>query len=595
MAASRLQRVDRSDRSSPVSEMSAAVILQKRAVDVAALARLSAVGHSPLMARLYASRGIQMPDALSIELSQLHAPDQLEGTLAAGALLADAIAAERRILVVGDYDCDGATGVAVGVLGLRAMGARVDYLVPNRFDHGYGLSPEIVDLAREHPRLGCPDLLVTVDNGISSLEGVAHARACGMEVLVTDHHLPGTALPQATVLVNPNLRDSRFPSRHLAGVGVMFYVLLALRAELRRRGRFTDRAQPQLAELLDLVALGTVADVVRLDANNRRLVAAGLKRLRNGQARPGVLALLQAAGRDPRRAVASDLGFAIGPRINAAGRLSDITLGVECLLADSHEAAAQMAQTLDTMNRERREIEADMSESALAEVGQPDSQQRTLVAFGEGWHQGVIGLVASRLKERFGRPTLALARDDREPDLLKGSGRSIEGVHLRDAIDLADRYAPGALVRFGGHAMAAGLTLRAAHLAAFTEALETAVRTLADPACFERAVLTDGPLDPSELSLNTLADIEQQVWGSGFPEPLFADHFEVRSQRLIKERHLKLELRLGTRAVSAIMFGRTDPLPPRALLAYQLQRDDWQGRNGMSLRVIHQGQELPPP
>jgi single-stranded-DNA-specific exonuclease len=375
----------------------------------------------------------------------------------------------------------------------------------------------------------------------------------------------------------------------------MFYVLLALRAELRRRGRFTDRAQPQLAELLDLVALGTVADVVRLDANNRRLVAAGLKRLRNGQARPGVLALLQAAGRDPRRAVASDLGFAIGPRINAAGRLSDITLGVECLLADSHEAAAQMAQTLDTMNRERREIEADMSESALAEVGQPDSQRRTLVAFGEGWHQGVIGLVASRLKERFGRPTLALARDDREPDLLKGSGRSIEGVHLRDAIDLADRYAPGALVRFGGHAMAAGLTLRATHLAAFTEALETAVRTLADPACFERAVLTDGPLDPSELSLITLADIEQQVWGSGFPEPLFADHFEVRSQRLIKERHLKLELRLGTRTVSAIMFGRTDPLPPRALLAYQLQRDDWQGRNGVSLRVIHQGQVLPPP
>jgi single-stranded-DNA-specific exonuclease len=569
--------------------MSSTVTLQTRTVDQAALARLKAAGHSPLMARLYAGRGIEGPDALAVELAHLHPPDQLEGTDAAASLLADAIASGRRMLVVGDYDCDGATGAAVAVLGLRAMGAIVDYLVPNRFEHGYGLSPDIVELARSHPRLGCPELLITVDNGISSLEGVAHARACGMQVLITDHHLPGPQLPQATVLVNPNLQGSRFPSRHLAGVGVMFYVLLALRAELRRRGRFAGRTEPALGDLLDLVALGTVADVVRLDANNRRLVAAGLKRLRGGRARPGLIALLQAAGRDPRRAVSSDLGFAAGPRINAAGRLADITMGIECLLTDDHAEAQRMAEALDAMNRERRDIEADMSEQALAEVGTPDPQRRTLVAFGASWHQGVIGLVASRLKERFGRPVLALARDDRQPGQLKGSGRSIEGVHLRDAIDLADRRAPGALIRFGGHAMAAGLTLHEAQLEAFTEALESAVRTLADPDCFARSILTDGSLQSGEFSLETLARLEDQVWGAGFPEPLFADRFDVHSQRLVKERHLKVDLRLDGRRLSAIMFGRTEPLAARALLAYQLQRDSWQGRDGLSLKLLHVG------
>ncbi|MEI7447542.1 MAG: single-stranded-DNA-specific exonuclease RecJ, partial [Burkholderiales bacterium] len=498
------------------------------------------------------------------------------------------------VLVVGDYDCDGATGVAVGVLGLRALGAVVDYLVPNRFDYGYGLTPEIVDAALVHPRLGRPDLLVTVDNGIASLEGVARARAAGLHVLVTDHHLPGAALPDADVLVNPNQPGCGFPSKHLAGVGVMFYVLVALRAELRARGAFAGRTEPALAELLDLVALGTVADVVRLDRNNRVLVAAGLKRLRAGRARPGLLALLRLAGREPREVGSVDLGFALGPRINAAGRLSDISVGVECLLEDDETRAAGLAARLDEMNRERREIEADMREEALSDVGEPDPACRTLVAFRPTWHQGVIGLVASRLKERHGRPTVALARDDRSPGLLKGSGRSIAGVHLRDALDLVDRRAPGALLRFGGHAMAAGLTLHESHLDAFRAAFEDAVRELADPSCFAPVLETDGALDPAELSIGTVTEIEHEVWGQGFPAPLFADRFDVLGQRLVKDRHLKLDLRLGTRRVAAIAFGRTEPVGPRVDIAYQLQRDSWQGADGISLMVKHFDTVSPP-
>ena len=561
--------------------------LAARRVDVRAVDRLVAAGFSPLMSRLYAGRGIDAPSALGGGPADLHPPHAMRGTAEAGRLLADAIAANRRLLVVGDYDCDGATGVAVGVLGLRAMGATVDYLVPNRFDYGYGLTPEIVDAALAHPRLGRPDLLITVDNGIASLEGVARARAAGLQVLVTDHHLPGASLPEADVLVNPNQPGCDFPSKHLAGVGVMFYVLLALRAELRARGAFRDRPEPQLAELLDLVALGTIADVVRLDRNNRLLVAAGLKRLRAGRCRPGLLALLRLAGREPRTVGSLDLGFALGPRINAAGRLSDISLGVECLLCADEEEAARLADRLDTMNRERREIEADMREEALAEVGEPDPGRRTLVAFRPNWHQGVIGLVASRLKERFGRPTIALARDDRHPGWLKGSGRSIAGVHLRDALDLADRRAPGALVRFGGHAMAAGLTMVEDALPRFVDALEAAVAELADPACFAPVVETDGPLAPEELALSTVAEIEHEVWGQGFPEPLFADRFRVLGQRLVKDRHLKLDLRLGTRRVAAIAFGRTEPVGDEATIAYSLQRDDWQGADGVSLVVRH--------
>ncbi len=572
--------------------MSGSTRLAPRRVDPRALARLTAAGVSPLMARLYASRGVEDPAGIGGGPADLLPPSTMRGADDAGRLLADAVAARARILVVGDYDCDGATGVAVGVLGLRAMGAVVDYLVPNRFDYGYGLTPEIVDAALAHPRLGRPDLLVTVDNGIASLEGVARARAAGLRVLVTDHHLPGPALPEADALVNPNQPGCGFRSKHLAGVGVMFYVLCALRAELRARGAWRGRAEPPLAELLDLVALGTVADVVRLDRNNRLLVSAGLKRIRAGRTRPGLLALLRLAGREPRDVGSLDLGFALGPRINAAGRLSDISVGVECLLEDDDARAAELASRLDAMNRERREIEADMREEALADVGEPDPARRTLVAFRPTWHQGVVGLVASRLKERFARPALALARDDRNPGLLKGSGRSIAGVHLRDALDLVDRRAPGVLLRFGGHAMAAGLTMREDALARFADAFEDAVRELADPACFAQVVETDGALAPEELSVATLAEIEHEVWGQGFPAPLFADRFAVLSQRLVKDRHLKLELRLGTRRISAIAFGRTEPVGDEALIAYRLQRDDWRGEAGVSLVVAH---VAPPP
>ena len=568
--------------------------LAPRRVDPIAVARLVSAGVSPLMARLYAGRGIASAEAIGGGPADLIPPQALRGSADAARLLADAIARRAKVLVVGDYDCDGATGVAVGVLGLRALGAVVDYLVPNRFDYGYGLTPEIVDAALVHPRLGRPDLLVTVDNGIASLEGVARARAAGLHVLVTDHHLPGAALPDADVLVNPNQPGCGFPSKHLAGVGVMFYVLVALRAELRARGAFAGRTEPALAELLDLVALGTVADVVRLDRNNRVLVAAGLKRLRAGRARPGLLALLRLAGREPREVGSVDLGFALGPRINAAGRLSDISVGVECLLEDDETRAAGLAARLDEMNRERREIEADMREEALSDVGEPDPACRTLVAFRPTWHQGVIGLVASRLKERHGRPTVALARDDRSPGLLKGSGRSIAGVHLRDALDLVDRRAPGALLRFGGHAMAAGLTLHESHLDAFRAAFEDAVRELADPSCFAPVLETDGALDPAELSIGTVTEIEHEVWGQGFPAPLFADRFDVLGQRLVKDRHLKLDLRLGTRRVAAIAFGRTEPVGPRVDIAYQLQRDSWQGADGISLMVKHFDTVSPP-
>ncbi|RPH44973.1 MAG: single-stranded-DNA-specific exonuclease RecJ [Burkholderiales bacterium] len=561
--------------------------LALRRVDPRALANLTAAGVSPLMARLYAGRGVEGAASIGGGPADLLAPQALRGAAEAARLLADAIAARRRLLIVGDYDCDGATGVAVGVLGLRMLGAVVDYLVPNRFDHGYGLTPEIVDVALAHPRLGRPDVLITVDNGIASLEGVARAQAAGLQVVVTDHHLPGPTLPAADALVNPNQPGCTFPSKHLAGVGVMFYVLIALRAELRTRGAWAGRSEPALAELLDLVALGTVADVVRLDRNNRLLVAAGLKRLRAGRARPGLLALLRLAGREPREVGSLDLGFALGPRINAAGRLADISLGVECLLEDDAARADAIAQQLDDINRERREIETDMRDEALADVGEPDPEGRTLVAFRPGWHQGVIGLVASRLKDRHGRPTLALARDERVPGTLKGSGRSIPGVHLRDVLDLVDRRAPGVLMRFGGHAMAAGLTMAEEGLPRLCEAFESAVRELADPASFSPVLETDGPLAPEDLNAGTVAEIDHEVWGQGFPAPLFADRFEVLSQRLVKDRHLKLELRLGNRRVAAIVFGRTEPVGRDALLAYQLQRDTWQGADGVSLIVRH--------
>jgi len=562
----------------------------RRDIPEASRRALLTAGQSPLMARLLAARGVGQAQDLDLALKGLLPPATLDANSQAARLLADAMARGARLLVVGDYDCDGATGVATGVLGLRALGAQVDYLVPNRFEHGYGLTPDIVDLALKHPRLGKPDLLITVDNGVASIDGVAHARRHGLQVVVTDHHLPGEQLPDANVIVNPNLQGCGFASRNLAGVGVMFYLLMALRAELRARGAFASRPEPALGDLLDLVALGTVADVVRLDRNNRILVQAGLQRIRKGLARPGILALLAVAGREARTAHARDLGFTLGPRINAAGRLADISLGVDCLLAQDAAQAHELATRLDAINRDRRDIEAEMNEQALEVVGEPNPDQRSVVAYSPDWHQGVIGLLASRLKERFSRPVLALARDDQNPGVLRGSGRSIEGVHLRDLLDRVDRILPGALLKFGGHAMAAGLSLKEDRLEDFRHALDIAIGELCDPACFDPVLACDGGLQTNELSMNTVREIQDQVWGSGFPAPLFVDAFEVRHQRLLDKGHLKLELSLQGRSISAIWFGRRQPLEGPAWLAYEIQSDDWRGGDAIQLLVRHEVQ-----
>ncbi len=487
-----------------------------RDYDPAVARRLAAAGMPAPLARALAARGITGDEQLRLSLEGLIAPGALSHIDAAASLLADAIDAEARLLIVADYDCDGATACAVGLRGLRMLAAgsqaSVDYLVPNRFEYGYGLTPEIVDLAAQRQ----PDLLITVDNGIASVEGVARANELGIEVLVTDHHLPGAVLPDAACIVNPNQPGCGFPSKHLAGVGVMFYVLLALRAELRTRGRFDPASQPRLDTLLDLVALGTVADVVRLDHNNRVLVAQGLQRIRSGRLHPGIAALFQVAGRDARTARAADLGFAIGPRINAAGRLTDMTVGIECLTTDSFERALALAQQLDDLNRERREIESDMQLDALAAIDDAVVQQRsTICLFDESWHQGVVGLVASRIKEKYHRPTIAFARAGESE--LRGSGRSIEGVHLRDTLDLVTKVAPTLVKRFGGHAMAAGLTLTAGEYENFVAAFEAATRSSCDRSIFERTIATDGALESQRVHVWTRRSLRATRLGPGLP------------------------------------------------------------------------------
>lgn len=559
--------------------------LQIRPVDLRARHTLLQAGVDPLMARLLAARGVHHPDDLKLELGALLPPDTLRGLPDAVARISAAIDAGEPMLVVGDYDCDGATAITMAVEGLRMMGGIVDYLVPNRFENGYGLTPEVVDMALSHPRLGRPALLITVDNGIASMAGVEHANANNLPVIITDHHLPGDALPPALAIVNPNQPGCPFPDKNLAGVGVMLYVLIALRSARRDAGKF-DGPPPSLAPLLDLAALGTVADVVPLSHNNRVLVNAGLSRIRSGRARPGIAALLQVARRQGRTLSAADLGFAIGPRINAVGRLADMSIGVECLLAQDPVRAAELASHLDQINSQRRDLEQSMREEALTQLGEPAPEARTLVIFDADWHHGVIGLVASKVKDRYHRPTIALAPD--QDGMLRGSGRSIRGVHLRDVLDLVDKRHPGMLVKFGGHAMAAGLTLPAERLDDFRVALEEAVQTLSDPGAFDPDVTTDGPLPPEALHINTLKLLDTQVWGQGFPPPLFSGRFNIRNQRLINQRHLKLELSPSdapSLRLSAIFFGHTDALPPEAVLSYRLQRDDYRGENAISLQI----------
>ena len=549
----------------------------------------------PVLARVLAARGVLSVSEMDYTLEKLIPATSLSGMDDAVALLIDALAEGKRILVVADFDADGATGCAVAVRGLRLLGAaHVDYVVPNRFEFGYGLTPEIVAVAAER----APDLLVTVDNGISSIDGVADAAARNIPVIVTDHHLPGECLPAAAAIVNPNQPGDRFPSKCLAGVGVMFYLLIALRAALRATGWFDARGQkePNLARLLDLVALGTVADVVPLDVNNRILVAQGVSRIRSGRAQPGVAALLEVAGRDGRRLTAADLAFAVAPRLNAAGRLTDMTLGIECLLSDDPLAAAEMAATLDELNRERRDIEARMRDQAITQVEALGLEAEAVLPYGlclfdADWHPGVVGIVASRIKERLNRPVIAFAPDGE--DMLKGSARSVSGVHVRDALDAVAAQHPGLLSKFGGHAMAAGLSLERARFDEFRAAFDAQVRRHLSAGDLRGTIVSDGPLESADIGL-TLALALQSAgpWGQGFPEPVFDGEFQVHSSRVVGERHMKLTLSAGGRAppVDAIAFNALEYWPSGAKvvrLAYKLDVNFFRGRETAQLVVEH--------
>ncbi len=545
--------------------------------------QLEQEGLHPLLARLYAARGVTSRAELDYELKSLLPPASLTHATDAAVLLADAIEAEARLLIVGDYDCDGATATAVGMRALKALGADVDFLLPDRFKLGYGLSPEIVDLAAQRS----PDLIITVDNGIASLEGVARAQEHGIATLITDHHLPGESLPDADCIVNPNQPGCDFPSKCIAGVGVMFYVMLALRAELRERGFFAERPEPNFADLLDLVALGTVADVVKLDRNNRILVSQGLKRVRAGRLKAGLAALFKTAGRDPRKATALDFGFIVAPRLNAAGRLADMRLGVECLLTDDPARALQIAQELDAFNRERRDIEADMQAQALhlLEGMAVDETAAGVALFDPGWHEGVVGILASRIKDKLHRPVFAFAPG--EGGLIKGSGRSIPGLHLRDALDLVAKRHPDLLVRFGGHAMAAGATLKAEDFSTFRDSFAAVANELLAPADLTRTLETDGPLEGSYLSLATARLLENEIWGQGFPAPLFVDEFEVEQQRVLKDKHLKLKLRKGNTRIEAIQFNFSQQPGSQARLTFRLAINEYMGVESPQLMIEH--------
>lgn len=555
---------------------------------------LAAATLPDILKRLYANRGITEASDTDLSLKHLLPPQQLRGIAEAAGLLADAIEGEARVIIVGDFDADGATSVALAVSVLRQLGLKdVSYLVPNRFEFGYGLSPEIVALAANQE----PDLIVTVDNGISSHAGVMTAQGFGISVLITDHHLPGEDLPAADVIVNPNQPRCHFPSKALAGVGVMFYVLTALRAELRSRGWFdqTGREPPNMADSLDLVALGTVADVVPLDRNNRVLVAGGLARIRAGRARPGIEALLEVAGRDGRTISSGDLGFILGPRLNAAGRLDDMSVGIECLLAESHAAARPLAQQLHELNRERRDIEADMQEEAQAQMSalalEPAAMPFGLCVYQPSFHQGVVGIVASRLREQYHRPTIVFA--DAGDGELKGSGRSIEGVHIRDVLDSIAASHPTLIDKFGGHAMAAGLTLPAARLGEFETAFNETVAAVLSGVPPEPILETDGELGASELALETAELLERAgPWGQHFPEPIFEGVFRILEQRLLKERHLKLQLGHEDQRLEGIAFNVDleewpDLGADKVGLVYQLAVNDFRGERRAQL-VIRQ-------
>lgn len=572
--------------------------IQVREVPPRSVWALQQAGIHPLLAQLYAARGVHSVDELDDGLGRLLPPSSLRGALEAAKLLADVMAAGQKICIVADYDCDGATACAVALRGLKLLGAQhVGYLVPDRVTDGYGLTAPIA----ERVKAGGADLLVTVDNGIASMDGVARARELGMRVLVTDHHLPAlkdgrVVLPEADVIVNPNHPDCGFESKSIAGVGVMFYVLLALRAELRARGAFDAASQPKLDTLLPLVALGTVADVVKLDANNRRLVAQGLKRIRAGHLPAGLAGLFSAAGRQAAVATTFDFAFALGPRINAAGRLSDMTLGIECLLTDDAARGEELAKTLDGINRERRDIEAGMREQAQlaadAMIDEDEEPPPAIAIFDPEFHEGVVGIVASRIKDKLHRPTFVFAASQApgKEHELKGSGRSIPGFHLRDALDLMTKRHPGVMLRFGGHAMAAGCTIAEENFELFEQALQQVAHEWLDAATLTRRMDTDGPLAPEYRRADLVDTLHKEVWGQGFAAPTFSEVVEVVSQRLVGEKHLALKLKHQGQPVDGIWFGHTEALPARVKLAFRLDADEWQGVK--RVRFLVEGAEI---
>ena len=541
---------------------------------------LIAQGTHPLLARLYVARGVVDISELETSLSGIIPPEQLTNSSEMATLLADAIAQNKKLLVIGDYDADGATATAVAVKGLKSMGANIDFLVPNRFEYGYGLTPEIVALAATLN----PDILITVDNGIASVDGVAAANCLGLQVLVTDHHLPSEVTPAAACIVNPNQYGCTFKSKNLAGVGVMFYVLLALRAELRSRAAFIEKGEPNLTELLDLVALGTVADLVKLDSNNRILVEQGLRRIRAGKSCAGITALLKIAGKSPEKVTAQDFGFAVGPRLNAAGRLDDMRLGIACLLAETESEATQKAQTLHELNMERRNIEADMQDSALISLENIEvAENYSLSIYNPDYHQGVIGILASRLKEKYHRATIVFA--DAGDGVVKGSGRSIANFHLRDALDLVTKRHPNLIIKFGGHAMAAGLSIRQENFIEFKAAFEAVARELLTEADLQAILETDGQLAVKDMSLQTAWILASGVWGQGFPQPVFSDHFKVINQRILGEKHLKLILEKDSKRFDAIYFNHADSLPENITAAYALEANEYKGLQTLQLQI----------
>lgn len=556
---------------------------EERPFDAAVAKRLTASGMLPALARVLAARGIRSVDDLAEDWKSLADPALLEGLDTAADIVCRARKTGQRITIVADYDCDGATACAVAVRGLKALGIRVDYIVPDRFKYGYGLSPEIVDLALSQPEK--PAILLTVDNGITSVDGVDHANALGLTVIITDHHLAGKRLPNAGAIVNPNLVGNRFPSKALAGCGVMYYLLLAVRARLRQEGVFSKETQPRLDALSDLVALGTVADVVALDKNNRILVSRGLARVRQGKACAGIQALFVVCGHDRGLASVKDFAFSIAPRINAAGRLTEMGIGIDCLLTDDAVCAQEYARELDRLNSERRSLEEGMQNEAFALIQDMDVEKKAgIVLFNPTWHQGVVGLVASRIKEAVHRPVIAFAPDEGED--LKGSGRSIDGLHLRDILEDLDKKAPWLMQRYGGHAMAAGLTIKKENLTRFTSLFDAVVRGKCDARTLENRIVVDGPLTADEINFVLIDALESRIWGQGFEAPIFANEFTVLNQRVLKGSHLKLFLELEGKRFDAIFFRHATPLPSHVRLAYKPEVNTFMGRRSPQLIVM---------